>query len=433
MGSGSLCFRMMVTFFFVHMASISTSHGTHIHESWYTYEWVMAIVWMSHSTRMNDCPGQWAQWVQFIKTWTPHCENLSLTKRDVKCHIEKDVTCSVSARGVKYRTATYSNALQQHLCHNILLQGVAVCCMGSVRGVKCHTATYCNALQQHLCNNILLQGVAVCCSVNDRGVKYRTATYCNALQQHLCNNILLQGVGVCCSVSDRGVKCHTATYSNALQQHLCHNIVLQGGAVCCSVSDRDAKYRTATYSSALQQHLCHNVVLQGVGVCCSVSDRDVKCHTEKNVPCQIIYRLFWRMYIGFFCVYIGLFGRCINGWGAALSGKRYERPTQKYIEAVLGNEYGLLLHIYTALLSIYWAVMHYTLTQEGCIYQWREDDDDVTDMGWLRLVGSSKFQVSFAEYSLFYRALVQKRPIILRSLLIVATPYVDMYPCILLD
>ena len=29
----------------------------------------------------------------------------------------------------------------------------------------------------------------------------------------------------------------------------------------------------------------------------------------------------------------------------------------------------------------------------------------------------------FAEYTLFYRALLQKRPIILRSLLIVATPY----------
>ena len=36
-----------------------------------------------------------------------------------------------------------------------------------------------------------------------------------------------------------------------------------------------------------------------------------------------------------------------------------------------------------------------------------------------------KLQVSFAEYSLFYRALLQKRPIILRSLLIVATPYHD--------
>jgi len=46
-----------------------------------------------------------------------------------------------------------------------------------------------------------------------------------------------------------------------------------------------------------------------------------------------------------------------------------------------------------------------------------------THMGWLRLVGSLKLHVSFAEYSLFYMALLQKRPIILRSLLIVATPY----------
>jgi len=44
-------------------------------------------------------------------------------------------------------------------------------------------------------------------------------------------------------------------------------------------------------------------------------------------------------------------------------------------------------------------------------------------MGWLRLVGSLKLQVSFAEYRLFYRALLQKRPAILSSLLIVATPY----------
>jgi len=37
--------------------------------------------------------------------------------------------------------------------------------------------------------------------------------------------------------------------------------------------------------------------------------------------------------------------------------------------------------------------------------------------------GSLKLQVSFAGYSLFCRALLQKRPIILRSLRIVATPY----------
>jgi len=46
-------------------------------------------------------------------------------------------------------------------------------------------------------------------------------------------------------------------------------------------------------------------------------------------------------------------------------------------------------------------------------------------MGWLRLAGSLKLQVSFTEYRLFYRALLQKRPIILRSLLIVATPYLN--------
>ena len=44
-------------------------------------------------------------------------------------------------------------------------------------------------------------------------------------------------------------------------------------------------------------------------------------------------------------------------------------------------------------------------------------------MGWLRLVGSLKLQVSFTEYSLFYRALLQKSPFILRSLLIVSTLY----------
>jgi len=44
------------------------------------------------------------------------------------------------------------------------------------------------------------------------------------------------------------------------------------------------------------------------------------------------------------------------------------------------------------------------------------------DMGWLRSVGSLKLYVSFAEYSLFCRALLEKRPIILRNILVVATP-----------
>jgi len=46
----------------------------------------------------------------------------------------------------------------------------------------------------------------------------------------------------------------------------------------------------------------------------------------------------------------------------------------------------------------------------------------IAGMGWLRLVSSLELKVSFAEYRLFYRALLQKRPVILRGLLIEATP-----------
>jgi hypothetical protein len=44
------------------------------------------------------------------------------------------------------------------------------------------------------------------------------------------------------------------------------------------------------------------------------------------------------------------------------------------------------------------------------------------NMGWLRSVGSIKLKVSFAEYRLFNRALLQKRPTILSILLTEATP-----------
>ena len=44
-------------------------------------------------------------------------------------------------------------------------------------------------------------------------------------------------------------------------------------------------------------------------------------------------------------------------------------------------------------------------------------------MGWLRLVGCLKLQASFAEYRLFYRARLQTIPVIVRSLLIGATPH----------
>ena len=50
-------------------------------------------------------------------------------------------------------------------------------------------------------------------------------------------------------------------------------------------------------------------------------------------------------------------------------------------------------------------------------------------MGWLQLVGSIKLQVSCTGYSLFYGALLQKKPIILLILLVAATPEVFDTPC----
>jgi len=52
-----------------------------------------------------------------------------------------------------------------------------------------------------------------------------------------------------------------------------------------------------------------------------------------------------------------------------------------------------------------------------------------TCMGWLQLVGSSKIQVSFAKKPCKRDYILQKRPIFLRSLLIVATPYIFVCLC----
>ena len=78
--------------------------------------------------------------------------------------------------------------------------------------------------------------------------------------------------------------------------------------------------------------------------------------------------------------------------------------------------------------SFIWNMTHSYVT--CLIRMWHDTHEQVTrrcsshsHMAWLRLVDSSKLYVSFAEYRLFYIAFLQKRPIILRSLLIVATPY----------
>ena len=68
-----------------------------------------------------------------------------------------------------------------------------------------------------------------------------------------------------------------------------------------------------------------------------------------------------------------------------------------------------------------WVMELYTWVMELC--EWVMYTCVYIDtIWWLRLVGSLKWQVSFAEYNLFYRALLRKGPVILRSLHIEGPP-----------
>jgi len=56
--------------------------------------------------------------------------------------------------------------------------------------------------------------------------------------------------------------------------------------------------------------------------------------------------------------------------------------------------------------------MHVNMCMYVQMRPMRAKREAVYGMGWLGLVGSLKLYVSFAEYHLFYRSLLQKRPII---------------------
>jgi len=55
---------------------------------------------------------------------------------------------------------------------------------------------------------------------------------------------------------------------------------------------------------------------------------------------------------------------------------------------------------------------------------------EISAMDWLRLVGSLKLQVSFAKEPYKRDNILQKRGIILRSLLLGATPYQELCTCV---
>ena len=88
--------------------------------------------------------------------------------------------------------------------------------------------------------------------------------------------------------------------------------------------------------------------------------------------------------------------------------------------------YLLPRHVYICIHILSRHVHIYTYCLGVCTYEHiycRANRASSKAMGWLRLVGSLKLYVSVAKEPYTRDYILQKRPTVLRSLLIVATPY----------
>jgi len=73
--------------------------------------------------------------------------------------------------------------------------------------------------------------------------------------------------------------------------------------------------------------------------------------------------------------------------------------------------------------------MYVRLCQAQFVIVTERDTAKCVGMGWLRLAGSLKTQVFFAKEPYKRAYILQKRPIFLRSLLIITTPYATIDTC----
>jgi len=81
------------------------------------------------------------------------------------------------------------------------------------------------------------------------------------------------------------------------------------------------------------------------------------------------------------------------------------------------------IHMYTSLSQVWVAGIHMYTTCDKHIHVYICDYLRIATMRCIRLEGSIKLSVSFTEYSLLYRALFRKGPLMLSILLTKATPY----------
>ena len=136
-----------------------------------------------------------------------------------------------------------------------------------------------------------------------------------------------------------------------------------------------------------------------------------------------------RVTHGAMCILIGWMQRLFRLWMSHGTPRMHvSRHTYEWVMSHIRMSHGTHMnescHIYEWVMSHAWMI-HVTQMNESChTYDWVMSYlTYLSDMGWLRLEGSSKLQVSFAKEPYKRDYIVQKRPIILGSLLIVATPY----------
>jgi len=170
--------------------------------------------------------------------------------------------------------------------------------------------------------------------------------------------------------------------------------------------------------------------------CVHIYIHDAYIHIHTYVHMHIcLYHIFLTFYKGFtsfvlFCIFLLFFLSCfffISHTHPFSYPQTQRLSLSLSLSFPLSNpRYALSLSSTAHMCSCYYV---YVCASHSCIYGITPYMYSYYHMGWLRSVGSFKLQASFAEYRLFYRALLQKRPIILRSLLIIATPYTYMVSC----
>jgi len=165
--------------------------------------------------------------------------------------------------------------------------------------------------------------------------------------------------------------------------------VLQCVAVCCSVLQRIA--------------VCCSV-LQCVAVCCSVSQCVAGlCHSVLEMCCS-----------------------ALQGAATRFSYTHLPSPTFAYGEGCGKEVIWQRRWLYCSLCQVFFfqdLLPSPTFTTQKWFCDIEMSHHPRSDMGRLRSVGSLKLQVSFVKEPYKSDGILQKRPIILRSLLIVATPY----------